>query len=139
MSKLKMLFLQTSFISLGIFLAVGIAQTIMHFFGNTYATDWYFLLSVIFAGVLCSLPSLILYNEEIKPFFIKILIHFILVFAAVSLLGWLFKWYTGFIDYAFVILIFVFVYVFVWVTAKWFYIKEDKEINTALDSIRDEE
>ena len=139
MSKLKMLFLQTSFISLGIFLAVGIAQTVLHFFGNTYATDWYFLLSVIFAGVLCSLPSLILYNEEIKPFFIKILIHFILVFAAVSLLGWLFKWYTGFIDYAFVILIFVFVYVFVWVTAKWFYIKEDKEINTALDSIRDEE
>ena len=139
MSKLKMLFLQTSFISLGIFLAVGIAQTVLHFFGNTYATDWYFLLSVIFAGVLCSLPSLILYNEEIKPFFIKILIHFILVFAAVSLLGWLFKWYTGFIDYAFVILIFVFVYVFVWVMAKWFYIKEDKEINSALDSIRDEE
>ncbi len=139
MSKLKMLFLQTSFISLGIFLAVGIAQTIMHFMGNTYATDWYFLLSVIFAGVLCSLPSLILYNEKIKPFFIKILIHFTLVFAAVSLLGWLFKWYTGFIDYAFVILIFVFVYVFVWVMTKWFYVKEDKEINNALDSIRDEE
>ena len=139
MSKLKMLFLQTSFISLGIFLAVGIAQTVLHFFGNTYAGDWYFLLSVIFAGVLCSLPSLILYNEKIKPFFIKILIHFSLVFAAVSLLGWLFKWYTGFIDYAFVILIFVFVYVFVWVMTKWFYVKEDKEINTALDSIRDEE
>ena len=139
MSKFKMLFLQTSFISLGIFLAVGIAQTIMHFFGNTYAADGYFLLSVIFAGVLCSLPSLILYNEKIKPFFIKILIHFTLVFAAVSLLGWLFKWYTGFIDYAFVILIFVFVYVFVWVMTKWFYVKEDKEINTALDSIRDEE
>ncbi len=139
MSKLKMLFLQTSFISLGIFLAVGIAQTIMHFMGNTYATDWYFLLSVIFAGVLCSLPSLILYNEKIMPFFIKILIHFTLIFAAVSLLGWLFKWYTGFIDYAFVILIFVFVYVFVWVMTKWFYVKEDKEINNALDSIRDEE
>ena len=59
MSKLKTLFLQASFISLGIFLAVGIVQTVMHFFGNTYATDWYFLLSVIFAGMLCSLPSLI--------------------------------------------------------------------------------
>ena len=89
MSKFKMLFLQTSFISLGIFLAVGTAQTVLHFFGNAYATEWYFLLSVIFAGVLCSLPSLILYNEKIKPFFIKILIHFTLVFAAVSLLGWL--------------------------------------------------
>ena len=139
MSKLKMVFLQTSFISLGIFLAVGIAQTVMHFLGNTYSTEWYFLLSVIFAGVLCSLPSLILYNEKLKPFFIKILIHFTLVFAAVSLLGWLFKWYSDIISYLFVILIFIFVYAFVWIMTKWFYVKEDKEINSALDSIRDEE
>ena len=139
MSKLKMVFLQTSFISLGIFLAVGVAQTVMHFLGNTYATEWYFLLSVILAGVLCSLPSFILCIEKIKPFFIRILIQFILVFAAVSLLGWLFKWYTNIIGYLFVILIFVCVYVFVWVMTKWFYVKEDKEINNALDSIRDEE
>ena len=139
MSKLKMVFLQTSFISLGIFLAVGVAQTVMHFLGNTYATEWYFLLSVILAGVLCSLPSFILCIEIIKPFFIRILIQFILVFAAVSLLGWLFKWYTNIIGYLFVILIFVCVYVFVWVMTKWFYVKEDKEINNALDSIRDEE
>ena len=139
MSKLKMVFLQTSFISLGIFLAVGVAQTVMHFLGNTYATEWYVLLSVILAGVLCSLPSFILCIEKIKPFFIRILIQFIMVFAAVSLLGWLFKWYTNIIGYLFVILIFVCVYVFVWVMTKWFYVKEDKEINNALDSIRDEE
>ncbi|MBO6090436.1 MAG: DUF3021 family protein [Lachnospiraceae bacterium] len=139
MSKLKMVFLQTSFISLGIFLAVGVAQTLMHFLGNTYSTEWYFLLSVILAGVLCSLPSFILCIEKIKPFFIRILIQFITVFAAVSLLGWLFKWYTNIIGYLFVILIFVCVYVFVWVMTKWFYVKEDKEINNALDSIRDEE
>lgn len=139
MSKLKMVFLQTSFISLGIFLAVGVAQTVMHFLGNTYSTEWYFLLSVILAGVLCSLPSFILCIEKIKPFFIRILIQFIMVFAAVSLLGWLFKWYTNIIGYLFVILIFVCVYVFVWVMTKWFYVKEDKEINNALDSIRDEE
>ena len=139
MSKLKIMFLQASFISLGIFLAVGITQVILHFFGNAYATDWYFIISVILAGVLCSLPSFILYIEKIKPFLIRILIHFILVFVSVSLLGWLFKWYTDIISYASVILIFVFVYVFVWVMTKWFYVKEDKEINSALDSIRDEE
>ncbi|MBP5528545.1 MAG: DUF3021 domain-containing protein [Lachnospiraceae bacterium] len=139
MNKLKMLFLQTSFISLGIFLAVGISQTVMHFFGNTYATDWYFIISVILAGVLCSLPSLVLFTDKLKPFFVRILIQFVLVFAAVSLLGWLFKWYSDVISYAVVILIFVFVYIFVWVVTKWFYVKEDKEINNALDSIRDEE
>ena len=139
MSKLKMLFLQTSFISLGIFFAVGVVQFVCHFLGNSYATDWYFLLSVIFAGILCSLPSFILCIEKIKPFFIRIIIQFILILSAVSLLGWLFKWYTSLIGYLFVILIFVFVYAFVWVMTKWFYVKEDKEINNALNSIRDED
>ncbi|MBO4775406.1 MAG: DUF3021 family protein [Lachnospiraceae bacterium] len=139
MSKLKILFLQTALISFGIFLGVGVSQTIMHFSGNTYSTDWYFNLSVIFSGLLCSLPTYVLFIEKIKPFFIRIIIQFVLVFSAVSLLGWLFKWYTDIIGYLFVILIFVFVYVFVWVFTKWFYVKEDKEINNALDSIRDEE
>lgn len=139
MSKIKMLFFQTSFISLGIFLAVGVAQAFMHFTGNTYTTDWYFLLSVILAGVLCSLPSFVLNAEKIKPFIVRIIIQFTLVFAAVSLLGWLFKWYSDIVSYLFVILIFIFVYAFVWIMTKWFYVKEDKEINNALESIRDEE
>ena len=139
MNKLKLFFLQTAFISFGIFLGVGVSQAIMHFLGNTYSTDWYFIISVIFSGALCSLPTYVLYIEKIKPFFIWIIIQFVLVFSAVSLLGWLFKWYSDGIGYLSVILIFVCVYVFVWVVTKWFYVKEDKEINNALDSIRDEE
>lgn len=139
MSKLKLLFLQTSFISLGIFFGVGITNLIMHFRGDTFIGEWYFLLSVILAGVLCSLPSLILYAEKIKPFFIKIIIHFCTLFAAVSLLGWLFNWYSELMGYAIVMLIFIFVYIFVWLVTKWIYIKEDKEINNALNSIRDDE
>ena len=125
MNKFKLLFLQTSFISLGIFFGVGITNLIMHFFGETYIGVWYFLLSVILAGMLCSLPSLILCVEKI-PFFVRIAIHFCTLFAAVSLLGWLFKWYSGFAGYAFVMLIFIFVYVFVWIVTKWIYVKDDK-------------
>ena len=139
MHKVKLLFLQTSFISLGIFFGVGITDVIMHFLGKTYATEWYFMLSVILGGFLCSLPSLILCIEKIKPFFVRIVIHFCTLFAAVSLLGWLFKWYTEFIGYAFVMLIFVLVYVFVWIVTNWIYVKDDKDINNALNSIRDEE
>ena len=139
MNKMKMLLLQTSFISLGIFLSVGTFQVIMHLTGNTYATEWYFALSVIFAGVLCSVPSLILCSDKIKPFFVRIILHFLMIFAAVSLLGWLFKWYTGLVGYAFVMLIFVLVYVFVWIMTKVFYVREDREINSALNSIRDSE
>ena len=36
-------------------------------------------------------------------------------------------------------LIFICVYVFVWIVTAWIYKEEDKQINTALDSIRDEE
>ena len=111
----------------------------MHLTGNTYATEWYFALSVIFAGVLCSGPSLILCSDIIKPFFVRIILHFLMIFAAVSLLGWLFKWYTGLVGYAFVMLIFVLVYVFVWIMTKVFYVREDREINSALNSIRDSE
>ena len=139
MNKLKILILQASFISLGIILAVGIVQLITGLMGNSYATEWYFNISVIFTGALCSLPTVILYLEKIKPFFIRILIHFTLVFSAVSLLGWLFRWYGNLLEYLIVILIFIFVYIFVWIITKWFYVKEDQKINDALDSIRDEE
>ncbi|MCR4648990.1 MAG: DUF3021 domain-containing protein [Lachnospiraceae bacterium] len=139
MNKLKLLFLQTSFISVGIFFGVGLTNLIMHFAGKTYIVEWYFLLSVILAGMLCSLPSLILYAEKINPFFLRIILHFCTLFAAVSLLGWLFKWYTAITEYAVVMLIFVFVYIFVWIVTKWIYFKDDKEINNALNSIRDED
>jgi len=139
MNKMKLLFLQTSFISLGIFFGVGLSQVIMHFLGNTYKTEWYFLFSVILSGALCSLPTFILSIEKIRPFIIRILIHFSILFCAVSLLGWLFKWYTDFIGYATVMIIFIFVYIFVWLVTKWIYVKDDKDINGALNSIRDEE
>ena len=139
MNKLKFLVFQTSFISLGIFLGVGVYNAIAHLFGERYIGEWYFLLSVISTGLLCSIPSLILCAEKIKPFFVRILIHFCTLFAIVSLFGWLFKWYTVFKGYLLVMIIFIFVYVFVWIVTKWIYLKEDKEINNALDSIRDEE
>ena len=139
MNKLKMLFLETCFISLGIFFGVGAVSAVMHLLGQEYSSDWYFSLSVVLAGFLCSFPSLILFSEKIKPFFVRILIHFAILFGAVSLLGWLFKWYSGILSYAVVMGIFICVYIFVWVITKWIYNKDDKEINNALTSFRDEE
>lgn len=139
MNRLKLIFLQTSMISVGIFFCVGVVQVLMHFMGQAYATDWYFIPSVIFVGFLCSLLSLILYVERIKPFFLRIVIHFLLLYAVVSLLGFLFGWYSGITGYLIVMLIFALVYVFVWIVTKWIYIKDDEQINSALSSIRDPE
>ena len=137
MNKLKMLFTQASFISVGIFLGVGIAQLIYHLMGDVYAPEWYFSLSVIAAGIICSLPSLLLCVENFKTYLLAV--HFGILFIAVSLVGFLFKWYTNIVGYAIVMGIFVCVYAFTWFAMLWVYKKDDKAINSALDSIRDEE
>ena len=137
MNKLKMLFTQASFISVGIFLSVGIAQVICHLMDDVYAPEWYFTLSVILAGIICSLLSLLLCVENFKTYLIAV--HFGILFIAVSLLGFLFKWYTNLVGYFIVMGIFVCVYVFTWFAMLWIYKKDDKAINSALDSIRDEE
>lgn len=139
MNRLKLLYTQASFISVGIFLGVGITQFIYHLIGDAYALEWHFTLSVILAGILCALPTLLLVGDNIKNIKLKIAIHFVLQFVIVTLLGFLFKWYSNLLGYLVVMAIFVCVYVFVWMTMLWVYKKDDKQINSALDSIRDEE
>ena len=139
MRSLKLLFMQASFISTGIFLGVGIAQIIYHLIGDEYISEWYFIPSVLLTGILCSLPVLLIAGENQSHYKLRIAAHFSILFIAVSLLGLLFKWYSNFMGYAIVMLIFICVYVFVWIVTAWIYKAEDKQINTALDSIRDEE
>ena len=139
MSRLKMLFTQASFISMGIFLGVGIAQLIYHLMDDAYAPEWYFLLSVLFTSFLCAVPSLLLCGENVKYFKIRLAVHFFILFAAVSLLGLLFKWYSNLFGYIVVMGIFVCVYAFTWFAMLWIYKRDDKQINNALDSIRDKE
>ena len=139
MSRIKMLISQASFISTGIFLGVGIAQLIYHLIGDVYAHEWYFILSVLCTSVIFSLPSLFLVGDNVKNFKLKLAIHFVILFIAVSFLGWLFGWYTNLLGYAIVIGIFVFVYAFTWILMMWIYMKDDKAINSALDAIRDKE
>ena len=139
MRSLKLLFMQASFISTGIFLGVGIAQIIYHLIGDEYISEWYFIPSVLLTGILCSLPVLLIAGENQSHYKLRIVAHFSILFIVVSLLGLLFKWYSNFMGYAIVMLIFICVYVFVWIVTAWIYKAEDKQINTALDSIRDEE
>lgn len=139
MKNLKHLFTHTSIISFGIFIICGIAQIIYHFSGDPYTFDWYFIPSVILTSVICSLPSLLFMGETISFFKLKVVIHFMFLFAAVSFLGHLFRWYTDTMGYLIVMGMFILVYAFVWCMMLWIYKKDDKAINSALDSIRDEE
>ena len=65
--------------------------------------------------------------------------RFVILFIAVSLMGLLFNWYSNLFGYVVVMSIFICVYAFTWFAMLWTYKREDKQINAALDSIRDEE
>ena len=139
MRNLKILFTQASFISFGIFIICGIVQLIYHFSNKHYVFDWYFIPSVLLTSLLCSLPCLLLTSENIRSFKVKLALHFVILFGTVSFLGYLFRWYINLKGYLLVMGTFIFVYVFVWCAMLWVYKKDDKAINSALDSIRDKE
>ena len=139
MRNLKILFTQASFISFGIFIICGIVQLIHHYSGDPYIFDWYFIPSVILTSLICSLPSMLFAGENIRFFKLKLILHFVILFGAVSFLGFVFRWYSNIIGYLIVMSMFIFVYVFVWCAMLWIYKKDDKAINSALDSIRDKE
>ena len=54
-------------------------------------------------------------------------------------LGWLFNWYSELEGALYIVGIFTFVYLFVWVASSWMGASDQKHINNALESIRDEE
>jgi len=139
MEKVKFLFQQTMMISFGIL--VGIS-----FQGFCYREQiefqWYHPVSILIAGVVCSLPTLFLWTEKELPrkrYIVRIILHFLALLAIVMGLGWIFHWYTMWIGALFIAGEFVFVYVFVWCVTTWIGRVEGKNINNALDGIRDEE
>ena len=74
-----------------------------------------------------------------NKFIVRIVLHCIGLYAIVSVFGWVFKWYTKLDGFIFMSVIFFAVYVFTWIVTLWFHKRDDKQINKALDDIRDEE
>lgn len=134
-----MLFQHTMMISFGILIGMSL-EGVMYL--NDIDFRWYHPLSVVVTSVLCSIPSLILCSERELPrnkFRIRIAIHFLLLFTMVLGLGWLFNWYSKLEGALYIVGIFTFVYLFVWVASSWMGASDQKHINNALESIRDEE
>ena len=139
MEKIKFLFQQTMMISFGILVGISFQGLI---YGNEIYFTWYHPLSILISGVVCSLPTLILWSDKEvsrKKYIIQIIVHFLLLFAIVMTMGKIFRWYTVIEGALFVAGEFIFVYVFVWVATTWIGAVDGKNINNALDGIRDEE
>ncbi len=129
-------------ITFGILMAVGLEGVILHFQGEDIQYPWYIPLSAVIAGIVCSLPSLLLVNifeKKRSTLIIRIVIHSICLYGIVMGMGYLFKWYNSKMGFIYVSISFLLVYIFVWLGSLFLNKQEDKKINEALEAIRDEE
>lgn len=141
MDKLKLLFQLILLISFGILLGVGIEGIVFTLLGESFVMEWHFPISVIVTSVLCSVPTLVLvkeYNEK-RIYYICSVIHAVLLFVIVAIMGYLFRWYASMEFLMPVFWIYVLVHIFVrgglWFLAK----KDETKINQALKDYSDKE
>lgn len=144
MGKLKVIFTQALMISTAILFGLGVKRFIDYLVNNeTFFTwPWYMPFSIVFAGFLCAFASLIIMNigdANGKKTWIKIAVHFLCVWAVLSVIGYLFNWYETALQYLVVMIMYVIIYVFVWLCTWWMYMTEDKKINEKIKDMQDEE
>lgn len=142
MKTLKILFQQAMMITTGIVIVMSIEGFLFHLkSGETFRFMWYHPLSILVAGILCALPTLIWIGEETtkRIFLIKLVLHYLSLAVVVGIIGFLFRWYDDWFSALCLCGSYTFVYVFVWLCSLWLGKKDEREINDALAQIRDEE
>ena len=144
MNRAKLIFNQTLMISTAILFGMGVRTAVMFIAAKEYMVrwEWYIPLSIIAVGFLCSLASLLLYDDSVRSradMRIRICLHFLLVFAIVSVSGYFFGWYSSFADYLLIVFMYILIYAFVWISTVWMLKSDEKKINDAINGIRDEE
>lgn len=141
MNGASRIFVQSMAIATAILFLNGINAVIQHFVGNDIAMEWYHPITIVLTGFFCSLPTVLLgdvYQWDRKTFWIRVSIHCLSLYAIVAGAGRLFRWYTDWDSFFSVSIIFFIVYVFVWISSHWLDKQDEKKINHALDTIRDE-
>ena len=142
MSITKKLFVQSMAIASAILFLNGINAVIQHFAGNDITLQWYHPITIILTGIFCALPTILLRDVDQcdrKTFRVRVSVHCLSLYAIVTGAGRLFRWYNDPESFASVSIIFFIVYVFVWLLSHWLDKQDEKKINHALDSIRDDE
>ncbi len=122
------------FTSIGPFIECG-------FSGELIYPSWYPFM-VILTGFIGAIPTFLFYFRKEptrKQFFVRTILHFIIIETLIMIEGWLFRWYDEFIQGLIVFIMIFVVYLFVW----FFSFKLDcslaDNINNALKKINDDE
>lgn len=139
--KIRYIFIQILLIATGIVFVMSIEGIVAHLGGQTFVLQWYHPLSILASAVLCSIPSLFLlwFDRSKRKFIVGLIIHFILLYAIIIGMGYIFKWYMQLDGFLFLSGSYVFVYCFVWGGALWLCKRDANAINGALNEIRDDE
>ncbi len=110
--------------------------------GEVYQLNGYFPISMMIVAFLTSLPTLILRSEKETTrakFALRLVAHFITVYAVVMLGGLLFSWYDSFGGFVSLSVSVVIIYVLVWVLSHMLFKHEVNRINEVLADLHDEE
>ena len=141
MDKLKLVFTQALMITTGIVFAVGLEGLYYHLVDDDIVLNWYHLFSFLLAGILGALPTLLFTEKKLSKRALRLrwVLHFVLLLAVISLLGYIFGWYVTLEGYMFVAAAFVLIYTAVVAGSIILIRREEALINRALEDIRDEE
>jgi len=142
MNITRKLFVQSMAITTAILFLNGLNAVIQHFAGNDITLQWYHPITIVLTGVFCALPTVLLQDKDQwdkKKFRIMVTVHCLALYVIVAGAGWIFRWYTDTESFVSVSIIFFLVYAFVWLSSHWLDKQDEKKINHALDTIRDEE
>lgn len=144
MNKAKVVFNQTLMISTAILFGLGVQTSQYYMMGNVAIIEWpwYIPFSIILTGFLCSVPSVLLMEDDklsSKHMKIRIVLHFFCLLGVVSVCGYLFRWYNGLSSYLPIVIMYVLIYCFVWLATLWIAKSDENKINEAIREIQDEE
>ena len=143
MKIVKVIVMQAMMITFGIVAVVGLSVAVEHVNGEyIWQMEWYHPLSFILTGILGAIPTVVWQNLESlskKQFIVRLILHCLTLYVVVMACGFFFKWYTELSGFIGVSISFILVYAFVWAATIFGFKQDEKELNAAIDQIRDEE
>lgn len=134
---IKTVFAQFFLITVLVLLATGIVFLI-----SQYPVSWLYPFYVLGCGFFGAVPSLVFYSKKQmtrRAFWIRVILHFILLSAVIMLFSYLFQVYTTPLGALWVFLTFFLIYLTVWIITERVYHERNRRFNDALKHFKEAE
>ena len=142
MKKTKLILEQTFMLSFLMQVVMGLEALYSYLINDPVSFSWYIPLTTLLASFLCSLPTLIFMTERELPKALQRtlpLLHCLLLYVLVMGMGYLFHWYSTLTYFLVTSVSYFVIYTLVWTFSNFLKKYDEKLINDALLTIRDED